>query len=265
MSPLEPDVEPGRTSAPATVDGTLETHPEADPNRMRLEEREAGVVLLSGGIDSATTLAVAQSQGQECYALTVDYGQRHAVEVERARSLALYLGAPHRTVRVDLRAFGGSALTDAIDVPRPESSAEIGRSIPATYVPGRNTILLSLALAWGEVLHARNLYIGANVLDYSGYPDCRPEYLRAFERMANLGTRAGVEGTRPFRVHAPLLRMTKAEIIQQGAMLGVPFQLTHSCYDPDDQDRACGLCDACILRRRGFADADIEDPTPYAS
>lgn len=267
MSPADSSDDNSRLpiAAPAGVEGTLETHPETDSNHMRLEERESAVVLLSGGLDSATVLAVAMAEGVDCFALTVDYGQRHAVEIERARSLALYLGAPHRTVSVDLRAFGGSALTDDIDVPRPRSTSEIGRSVPVTYVPGRNTVLLAVALAWAETLDARSVYIGANVRDYSGYPDCRPEFLRAFEKMANLGTRAGTEGGRPFRVRAPLLRMTKAEIILRGTELGVPFQLTHSCYDPDPEDRACGLCDACILRRQGFADAGIEDPTRYAS
>lgn len=232
---------------------------------MHLEERRSAVVLLSGGLDSATTLALAQSRGLDCFALTVDYRQRHAVELEKARSLALYYGVPLRTVQVDLRAIGGSALTDDIEVPAGADPAAIGREIPPTYVPARNTVFLSLALAWAETLEVDRIFIGANIRDYSGYPDCRPEYLRAFETLANLGTRAGVEGEISFRVEAPLLRMTKAEIIQKGAELGVPFQLTHSCYDPDAEGRACGLCEACILRRQGFSDAGVEDPTQYAS
>lgn len=265
MTPSDSDPRDAAKAAPAGIDGGLETEVEPDPSSVRLEERECAVVLLSGGLDSATTLAIAQARGIDCCALTVDYGQRHAVELERARSLALYFGAPIRTVRVDLRAIGGSALTDDIEVPVAEAPDLIGGSIPATYVPARNTIFLSLALAWAETLEASRIFIGANIRDYSGYPDCRPEYLRAFERMANLATRAGVEGTTAFHVEAPLLKMTKAEIIQQGAELGVPFQLTHSCYDPDEHGRACGLCEACILRRQGFTDAGVEDPTPYAS
>lgn len=245
----------------ASVD--TQTGPEPDSGDLRIEERDRAVVLLSGGLDSATTLAMAQARGCECFALTVDYGQRHAVEIERARSVALYLGVSHRTVTIDLRSFGGSALTDDIPVPQPQPTATIGSGIPVTYVPARNTILLSLALAWAETLDARALFIGANIRDYSGYPDCRPAFLQAFERVANLGTRAGSDGTEPFRVVAPLLQMTKAEIIVKGAELGVPFQLTHSCYDPDSEARACGLCDACILRRRGFADAEVDDPTIY--
>ena len=236
----------------------------SDASNIRLEERRGAVVLLSGGLDSATTLAIAQARGFDCFALTVDYAQRHRVELERARSIALYLGVPHRTVEVDLRAFGGSALTDDIDVPQPTDPTVIGREIPVTYVPARNTVLLSLALAWAETLGSRDLFIGANIRDYSGYPDCRPEFLRAFERVANLGTRAGTDGSRTFQVQAPLLKMSKAEIILQGAELGVPFQLTHSCYDPDAEDRACGLCEACILRRQGFAESGIDDPTNYA-
>jgi 7-cyano-7-deazaguanine synthase len=181
----------------------------------------------------------------------------------RDRSRCIWASRIERSI--DLRSFGGSALTDDIDVPQPDDPAEIGRDIPATYVPARNTIFLSLALAWAETLGFRDLFIGANIRDYSGYPDCRPEFLRAFERVANLGTRAGTDGSRTFQVQAPLLKMTKAEIILQGAELGVPFQLTHSCYDPDLDDRACGLCDACILRRQGFVEAGVEDPTIYAS
>ncbi len=221
------------------------------------------VVLLSGGLDSATCLAVARSEGFACHTLAFAYGQRHDVEVEAARRVAEALGAlEHKVIRLDLRAFGGSALTDDIDVPRPGSTEEIGRDIPVTYVPARNTIFLSFGLAWAEVLGARDIYIGANALDYSGYPDCRPEFLEAFERVANLGTRAGVEGDR-FRIHAPLLSLTKAEIIRLGTRLGVDYGLTHSCYDPDPRGLACGRCDSCLLRRKGFAEAGVPDPTRY--
>ncbi len=221
------------------------------------------VVLLSGGLDSATCLAVARSEGFACHTLAFAYGQRHDVEVEAARRVVEALGSlEHKVIRLDLRAFGGSALTDDIDVPRPGSTEEIGRDIPVTYVPARNTIFLSFGLAWAEVLGARDIYIGANALDYSGYPDCRPEFLEAFERVANLGTRAGVEGDR-FRIHAPLLRLTKAEIIRLGTRLGVDYGLTHSCYDPDPRGLACGRCDSCLLRRKGFAEAGVPDPTRY--
>ncbi len=259
---------PGASTERFTISGAVETlgelASESELQRARLEERKGAVVLLSGGLDSATTLAIARSNGFDCYALSVDYGQRHAVELDRARDLAMYMGASHRQVRVDLRGFGGSALTDDdIVVPYPQAPAQIGSQIPATYVPARNTILLSLALAWAETLGAQHLYIGANVRDYSGYPDCRPEFLRAFEKLANLGTRAGDDGKR-FSVVAPLLSKTKADIIRWAAMLEVPFELTHSCYDPDSTGRACGLCEACILRRQGFRDAEVEDPTIYA-
>jgi len=226
--------------------------------------RPRAVVLLSGGLDSATCLAVARAEGYECHCLSFAYGQRHDVELEAARRVAQALGAAdHKVIRLDLRAFGGSALTDDIEVPRPTDEAEIGRGgIPVTYVPARNTIFLSFGLAWAEVLGAFDLFIGANALDYSGYPDCRPEFLEAFERVANLGTKAGVEGHR-FRIHAPLLRLTKAEIIRKGAALGVDYGLTHSCYDPDPEGRACGGCDSCLLRKKGFREAGVPDPTPY--
>lgn len=221
------------------------------------------VVLLSGGLDSTTTLAIAISQGFSPYALSVDYGQRHRVELERAAAIAKAMGvAEHRTVRLDLRAIGGSALTDKIDVPKGRSNEEMGQGIPVTYVPARNTILLGLALGYAETVGAFDLFIGANVLDYSGYPDCRPEFLEAFERLADLATKAGVEGGR-FHVHAPLLRMTKAEIIREGTRLGVDYSLTLSCYDPDEQGRACGTCDSCLLRKKGFAEAAVADPTKY--
>jgi 7-cyano-7-deazaguanine synthase len=222
------------------------------------------VVLLSGGLDSATTMAIAKSQGYAVHALSVDYGQRHRVELERAAVVAQAVGAvEHRTVRLDLRAIGGSALTADIAVPRDRSTADMSHGIPVTYVPARNTILLGLALGYAEVISAADLFIGANVLDYSGYPDCRPEFLTAFESLANLATKAGVEGTR-FRVHAPLLKLTKAEIIREGLRLGLDYSLTLSCYAPDAAGRACGHCDSCQLRRKGFEDAGVPDPTRYA-
>jgi 7-cyano-7-deazaguanine synthase len=222
------------------------------------------VVLLSGGIDSATTLAIARREGFETYALSVDYGQRHRRELDCARRVAQALGAArHTVVRVDLRAVGGSALTDAIDVPKDRSFEDIGRGIPITYVPARNTVLLALALGHAEVVEAFDLFMGANVLDYSGYPDCRPEYLAQFERLANLATRAAVEGRGTFRVHAPLLQRTKAEIIQEGTRLGVDYAFTLSCYDPDAEGRACGRCDSCRLRLKGFQEAGLRDPAAY--
>ena len=222
------------------------------------------VLLLSGGLDSATTLALARRQGFDVYALSVDYGQRHRVELTRAAELAAALGAvEHRTVRLDLRAVGGSALTADVDVPKDRSDDAIGHGVPVTYVPARNTILLGVALGYAETVGAFDLFIGANVLDYSGYPDCRVEFLAAFEALANLATKAGVEGAGRFRVHAPLLRMTKAEIIREGVRLGVDYGKTLSCYDPDDAGRACGRCDSCVLRKKGFAGAGVPDPTAY--
>lgn len=218
------------------------------------------VVLLSGGLDSATALAVARRDGFECHALGVDYGQRHRVELIRAAAVAQQLGAVEfRTVKMDLRAIGGSALTADIAVPKDRSDAAIGHGVPATYVPARNTILLGLALGFAETLGAFDLFIGANVLDYSGYPDCRPEFLSAFETLANLATKAGTEGGR-FRVHSPLLKLTKAEIIRLGMGLGVDYSQTLSCYDPDAAGRACGHCDSCQLRAKGFAEAGVADP-----
>ena len=218
------------------------------------------VVLLSGGLDSATVLAIARSQGYECYALSLDYGQRHAAELNAAKMVAESQGVKqHQVIQLDLRKFGGSALTDdAIDVPTDASSDEI----PVTYVPARNTIFLSLALAWAETLQARDIFVGVNAVDYSGYPDCRPEYIEAFEKMANLATKAGVEGD-SFSINAPLIDMTKSQIIQTGSSLGVDYALTVSCYQADDTGAACGRCDSCRLRRQGFADAGVPDPTPY--
>jgi 7-cyano-7-deazaguanine synthase len=219
------------------------------------------VVLLSGGLDSATVLAMARAQGFECHALSVDYGQRHHAELAAAQRVARELGArEHRVINIDLTAFGGSALTDAnIAVPEQASSG-----IPLTYVPARNTIMLSLALAWAEVLQAQDIFFGVNAVDYSGYPDCRPEYVAAFERMANLATKAAVEG-KPLTLHAPLLHLSKAEIIREGGRLGVDYALTVSCYQADEQGRACGRCDSCRLRRDGFAAAGVPDSTRYRS
>jgi len=221
------------------------------------------VVLLSGGLDSVTCLAIAQSQGFAVHALSVDYGQRHRIELERAALIAQRYGLPHRTVTLDLRAIGGSALTADVDVPKDRSVDEMGHGIPVTYVPARNTILLGLALGYAETIGAFDLFIGANVLDYSGYPDCRPVFLDAFAHLANLATKAGVEGAGRFQVHAPLLSLTKAEIIRTGMKLGVDYAQTISCYDPDQLGRSCGKCDSCQLRQKGFAEAGVVDPTTY--
>jgi len=220
------------------------------------------VVLLSGGMDSATTLAIARSRGFDCLALSIAYGQRHAVELEAARRVARHFGARHETAVIDLRAVGGSALTADIPVPKDRPVGEMGGDIPVTYVPARNTIFLSFALAWAEVTRARDIFLGVNALDYSGYPDCRPEYIAAFERMANLGTRAGVEGA-GFSIHTPLISLTKKEIIAEGLGLGVDFGMTVSCYDPAPGPLACGRCDACLLRLRAFAELGKRDPAAY--
>ena len=221
------------------------------------------VVLVSGGLDSATTLAIAVRDGFEPYALSFDYGQRHSIEVEGARQVAVSLGArEHRFASIDLRVFGGSALTDKIAVPKNRERKE-SADIPTTYVPARNTIFLSYALAWCEVLGATDIFIGANAVDYSGYPDCRPAFIAAFEHLAAVATKAGIEGTR-FRIHAPLISMSKADIIQRGAELGVDFSLTHSCYDPAAEGLACGACDSCQIRLEGFRRAGLKDPIPYA-
>ena len=223
------------------------------------------VTLLSGGLDSTTALAWARAQGFSCHALTVDYGQRHGIEIEAARRVVRALGLEdHRVVTADLRAFGGSSLTAAIDVPKDRSLATMGDGIPASYVPARNTVLLALALAYAETLGAVDLVAGMNALDYSGYPDCRPEFLRAFERVAALGTRAGVEGAR-IRIHTPLMKLDKAGIVRLAISLGVDLSLTHSCYDPDPDGAACGACDACQLRLKGFREAGIPDPIRYRS
>ena len=223
------------------------------------------VILASGGIDSTTAMAVARSEGFELYSLSFDYGQRHAVELDAARKVAHALGARrHLVIRIDLGAIGGSALTADIAVPRGRSEGDMMNAIPVTYVPARNTIFLSYALAWAEVLEAADIFIGVNAVDYSGYPDCRPEYIRAFETMANLAIKAAVEGKLRIAVRTPLIRMTKAGIIRAGTGLGVDYGLTHSCYDPDSKGRACGDCDSCILRKKGFREAGIPDPTRYA-
>ena len=218
------------------------------------------ICLLSGGLDSATCLALARREGYACYALSFDYGQRHKVELEAAARVAQLLGAErHQVVEIGLGQFGGSALTADIAVPKARSLEAMSEAIPLTYVPARNTIFLSLALAWAEVLESSDIFIGVNALDYSGYPDCRPEFIEAYERMANLATKAGVEGRTRLRIHTPLIRLSKAEIIRLAAELGVPFALTHSCYDPRPDGSPCGECDACLLRRKGFAEVGIED------
>lgn len=219
------------------------------------------IVLLSGGLDSATTLAMAAAQGFETHALSFRYGQRHLSELECAAAIAKAAGvARHVVMNVDMRAIGGSALTSEIEVPKGRSLDEMNEGIPVTYVPARNTVFLSYALAWAEVLDCRDIFIGVNVLDYSGYPDCRPEFIEAFERLANLATRAGVEGSQPMKIHAPLIHMTKAEIIQAGLKLGVDYSATSSCYDPNPDGRPCGECDSCLLRAKGFEEVGMPDP-----
>ena len=222
------------------------------------------VVLLSGGLDSTTVLAIAKRQGFEIYALSFSYGQRHKWELEAAARVARVTGvAQHRIAAIDLRAFGGSALTDDISVPKGRAIDEMSHGIPITYVPARNTIFLSFALAWAEVLEASDIFIGVNALDYSGYPDCRPEYIEAYMRMANLATKAGVEGRAPITIHTPLIQLTKAQIIARGLELGVDYSQTCTCYDPSASGEACGNCDACLLRLKGFAENGIQDPAPY--
>ena len=222
------------------------------------------VVLLSGGLDSATVLAIARAEGYEPYALSFSYGQRHAWELEAAKHVAASLGvAQHRIATIDLRVFGGSALTDDIAVPKGRDADEMAEGIPITYVPARNTIFLSFALAWAEVLESSDIFIGVNALDYSGYPDCRPEFIEAFEKMANLATKAGVEGRQQLKIHTPLIALTKAQIIQKGLQLGVDYGLTSSCYDPFPDGQPCGECDSCLLRQKGFRENGTEDPLRY--
>lgn len=220
------------------------------------------VCLLSGGLDSATCLALARRDGYECFALSFDYGQRHKIELAAAARVAASLAvAAHRVIELDLRTFGNSALTADIEVPKGRTEETMTAGIPITYVPARNTIFLSLALAWAEVLEAQDIFMGVNAVDYSGYPDCRPEFIAAFETMANLATRAGVEGRTKIKIHTPLISLSKAGIVTLGRKLGLNFSLTHSCYDPDENGRPCGLCDSCLLRRKGFAEAGMVDPT----
>jgi len=224
------------------------------------------VVLLSGGIDSTTTLAIAKNEGFDCYAITFDYGQRHLYELRASKLISQAIGThSHIFVPFNLREIGGSALTDDIPVPKGRDENAMGEDIPVTYVPARNTIFLSFALSWAEVIGAFDIFIGANAVDYSGYPDCRPEYISAFEQMANLATKAGVEGKGKFKIHAPLIEISKAEIIRIGSELGLDYSLTHSCYDPDQNGSACGKCDSCTIRKRGFEEAKMNDPTRYAS
>lgn len=228
---------------------------------MGVSDMPKAVVLLSGGLDSTTTLAIAKAEGFDVYAISFDYGQRHKLEMAAAERVAAKLGAAaHRVVRLDLASFGGSALTDDIDVPHHDDTDAIGEGIPVTYVPARNTIFLSIALAWAEVLGAFDIYIGVGAVDYSGYPDCRPEFIRAFAAMANLATKAAVEGTATLRIHTPLIELSKADAIARGLELGVDYSLTHSCYDPTPEGNACGTCDSCLLRKRGFEQLGLVDP-----
>jgi 7-cyano-7-deazaguanine synthase len=230
---------------------------------MNGENRKA-VVLSSGGIDSTTAMVIARNEGYEIYSLSFRYGQRHSVELEAAKRVAEALGArDHLVIDIDLAKIGGSALTDDIEVPKARTEQDMGREIPDTYVPARNTIFLSYALAWAEVLGASDIFIGVNAVDYSGYPDCRPEYVEAFERMANLATKAAVEGKTRMNIRAPLITMSKAEIIRKGSEMGIDYGLTHSCYDPEPGGEACGQCDSCLLRKKGFQEAGIQDPTVY--
>lgn len=223
------------------------------------------VVLLSGGLDSTTTLAMAQQAGFDLFCLTFDYGQRHRVELDRARDIARHFGAmDHQIVKIDLRQFGGSALTDSIDVPTDRNQEEMAAEIPVTYVPARNTIFLSFCLAYAEVKEANDIFIGVNAVDYSGYPDCRPEFIAAFEALANLATKAGVEGKESLKIHTPLIQLSKAEIIQKGLALGVDYVMTHSCYNPTKGGISCGVCDSCQLRLKGFQEAGVEDPIEYS-
>ncbi len=231
-----------------------------------MSEIRRAVVLLSGGLDSTTTLAIAGQRGFELHALTFDYNQRHKVELEAARRIAAHFGlAGHIVLPIDLRVFGGSALTADIAVPKGRPLEEMSQGIPITYVPARNTIFLSYALAWAEVLGAADIFLGVNALDYSGYPDCRPEFIAAFERLANLATKTGVEGRLRLAIHTPLIRLTKADIIRTGLDLGVDYSMTRSCYDPAPDGTACGQCDSCLLRLKGFADAGARDPIKYQS
>ena len=229
-----------------------------------MNHRKKAIILSSGGIDSTTAMAVAKSEGNEIYSLSFFYGQRHSLELEAARKVAGSLGAKkHLVFNIDLRIFGGSALTDDIEVPKGRDEMDMQRSIPVTYVPARNTIFLSYALAWAEILGVSDIFIGVTAVDYSGYPDCRPEYIDAFENMANLATKAAVEGNTRIRIRTPLIAMSKADIIRRGSELGVDYGITHSCYDPTQDGKACGQCDSCLLRKKGFREAGIPDPATY--
>ena len=229
-----------------------------------MRHHKKAIVLSSGGIDSTTAMAMAKSEGYEIYSLSFFYGQRHSLELEAANKVAAFFGArKHLVVNIDLRAFGGSALTDDIEVPKGRDEIEMQQNIPVTYVPARNTIFLSYALAWAETLHVSDIFIGVTAIDYSGYPDCRPEYIAAFEKMANLATKAAVEGKTRVRIKTPLIAMSKADIIKRGNELGVDYSITHSCYDPSPDGKACGQCDSCLLRKKGFREAGIPDPTIY--
>ena len=231
---------------------------------MQGNPQQKAVILLSGGLDSSTVMAIAKHEGYDLYAMSFDYGQRHLFELEAAKKIARVFGATeHLVIKTDLTRIGGSALTCDISVPKDRNMEALSGDIPITYVPARNTIFLSYALAWSEVLNSPNIFLGVNAIDYSGYPDCRPEYIHAFEQMANLATKAGVEGSHTLQIHAPLIQMTKADIIRKGTELGVDYALTHSCYDPDAEGSACGRCDSCLLRKKGFADAGVKDPTRY--
>ena len=237
---------------------------EVEAEKKMEKQQKRAVVLLSGGLDSSTVLAIARSQGYELYALSFSYGQRHIIELEAAKRVAASIGvADQRVAAIDLRIFGGSALTSDIAVPKGRTAGEMGHGIPITYVPARNTIFLSFALAWAEVLGSSDIFIGVNALDYSGYPDCRPEFIEAFEKMANLATRAGVEGRQALKIHTPLIAMTKAQIVAKGVELGVDYSLTSSCYDPSATGEPCGQCDSCLLRQKGFRENGIEDPLCY--
>jgi len=230
-----------------------------------MTKAQQAVILISGGLDSATALAIARAEGWECYAMSFDYGQRHILELDAARKIAENMGVKkHLVIQVDLAGIGGSALTADISVPKNRSDAELAAGIPVTYVPARNTIFLSYGLAWAEVIGATDIFIGVNAIDYSGYPDCRPEFIKAFEQMANLATKTAVEGGGAIRIQTPLLYMTKAQIIQQGVSLGIDYSLTHSCYDPTMEGLACGKCDSCQLRKKGFFEAGLKDPQKYA-
>jgi 7-cyano-7-deazaguanine synthase len=229
-----------------------------------MNEGQKAVVLLSGGLDSTTTLAIASNEGYEIYALTFRYGQRHEFEIEAARRVSFHFNvSQHIVAEIDLRSFGGSALTSNIEVPKGRGLDEMAHRIPITYVPARNTIFLSFALAWAEVLDTSDIFIGVNSIDYSGYPDCRPEYIEAYQKMANLATKAGVEGRQQLKIHTPLIRLSKVEIIKRGLQIGVDYGLTSTCYDPSPDGAACGECDACLLRLKGFAEVGVKDPVRY--